>query len=279
MEALRLPSCAEEPMFLMLGDEADAEQGKGQRFFIYGAVFIQVHNVKALSDAVEAIRKEAGLNPTDSFKFADKTRPEGVTKEAFREAKSKVLDLAAKYGIVFCSYAILHELAGNQTHEDLVLFGANTLLGKFNEYLGTYKDTYGVVLFDRIPVAHPYRYLKEKFQIGLTFLNGQTRRLERIMGLASTCDGASHLASIADILVGSFRYCVNEPDKDVAAKAMFPKLVKVMWKKYEKHVPYVTDLGFILRPQTVNEQHLRKEYDALVVRLRGYLNAGSIPAA
>ena len=76
------------------------------------------------------------------------------------------------------------------------------------------------------------------------------------MGLASTCDGASHLASIADILVGSFRYCVNEPDNDVAGKAMSPTLVKLMWKKYENHVPYVRDLGFILRPQTVTQEHL-----------------------
>jgi hypothetical protein len=59
---------------------------------------------------------------------------------------------------------------------DLVLFGANTLLGKFNEYLGTHKDTYGMVLFDRIPVDHPYRYLQEKFQTGLTFPDGRTRR-------------------------------------------------------------------------------------------------------
>ena len=215
-------------MFLMLADEADAEQGKGQRFFVYGAVFVQADNIKVLSDTVETIRKQAGLKPTDSFKFADKSRPENVTKEAFREAKSKVLDLAAKYGTVFCAYAILHELAGNQTHKDLVLFGANTLLGKFNEYLGMYKETFGMVLFDRIPVEHPYRYLQQKFQVGLTFPDGKTRRLERIMGLASTCDGASHLASIADILVGSFRYCVNEPDKDIAGRAMFPKLVKVM---------------------------------------------------
>ena len=261
-------------MFLMIGDEADVEQGKGQRFFIYGAIFVQADNIKVLTDEVEAIRQQAGFKATDSFKFADKSRPESVKKEAFRVAKSKVLDLAGKYGNAFCAYAILHELAGNKPHKDLVLFGANTLLGKFNEYLGTYKDSYGMVLFDRIPVDHPYRYLREKFQTGLTFPDGKIRRLERIVGLASTCDGASHLASIADILVGSFRYCVNEPDKDIAGKAMFPKLVKAMWKKYKDHVPYVRDIGFILRPQTVTQENLRKEYKSLCVRLQSYLDEG-----
>lgn len=106
-------------MFLMLGDEADAEQGKGQRFFVYGAVFIQADNIKALSDAVEAIRKETGFKPTDSFKFADRSRPESVTRDAFRDAKSKVVELAGKYGTVFCAYAILHELAGNRRKKTL----------------------------------------------------------------------------------------------------------------------------------------------------------------
>jgi hypothetical protein len=36
-----------ETMYLMFGDEADAEQGRGQKFFVYGAVFI-----KAAEEAV-----------------------------------------------------------------------------------------------------------------------------------------------------------------------------------------------------------------------------------
>jgi hypothetical protein len=37
-------------------------------------------------------------------------------------------------------------------------------------------------------------------------------------------DGTSHLCSVADILLGAFRYCVNEPDNEEAGKAMFPTL-------------------------------------------------------
>jgi hypothetical protein len=51
-------------MFVMLGDEADAEQGRGQRFFVYGA--IQADNIKALNDGVEAARVAAKFNPTDT---------------------------------------------------------------------------------------------------------------------------------------------------------------------------------------------------------------------
>jgi hypothetical protein len=48
--------------------------------------------------------------------------------------------------------------------------------------------------------------------------------LERVIGFGSTTDGASHLASIADVLIGSFRYCVNEEERDIAGRAMFPDL-------------------------------------------------------
>jgi len=98
----------------------------------------------------------------------------------------------------------------------------------------------------------------------MTFSDGRPpNRLERIMGFASTTDGASHLASIADILVGSWRYCVNEPEMDIAGKAMFPKLMDLMWKRTFNGKLYVRDFGIVLRPQEVQVEKYKKEYDSL----------------
>jgi hypothetical protein len=75
---------------------------------------------------------------------------------------------------------------------------------------------------DRIPVDKPYDYLKEKFQVGMT-RNGKTMgRYDRILGFAHGADGTSHLCSVCDILLGAFRYCVNDPTNENAAIAMFP---------------------------------------------------------
>jgi hypothetical protein len=261
-------------MYLMVGDEADAEQSRGQKFFVYGAIFVSHDSSKPLSDGVEAIRLAAKFEPTDSLKFADKTRPEKISKETFREVKGRVMDLARQHGVVFCAYAMLHAIAANQGHKNMVLWGANTLLGKFNEFLGTDQDTFGLVLFDRIPIDHPYPYLREKFQIGMTFPGDRPpNRLERIIGLGSTTDGASHLASVADILVGSWRYCVNESEMDVAGKAMFPKLMDLMWKRTSDGKLYVNDFGFVLRPQEVQVDKYKKEYKDLRARLQVYLDA------
>lgn len=270
----------EVAMYLMLGDEADAEQSRGQKFFVYGAIFVPHERIKPISDSVEAARKAAKFEPTDSLKFTDMTRPQKISKETFREVKAKVMDLAAQHGIVFCAYAMLHAIAANQGHKKMVLFGANTLLGKFNEFLGTDQDTFGFVLFDRIPIDHPYPYLREKFQTGMTFSDGRPpTRLARIMGLASTTDGASHLTSVADILVGSWRYCVNEPEMDVAGKAMFPKLMDLMWKRTRNGELYVRDFGFVLRPQEVQVEKYKKDYNDLRARLQGYLDAKDAESA
>jgi hypothetical protein len=34
-----------------------------------------------------------------------------------------------------------------------------------------------------------------------------------------------------DVMLGAFRYCVNEPENEEAGKAMFPTLMRMMWKR------------------------------------------------
>jgi hypothetical protein len=256
-------------MYIMLGDEADADQGRGQKFFVYGAVFIDADEVDELHDGIQKIRDDFGYGATDSLKFSN--CPKDITREEHRDVKKAIVKLARKHNVVFCAYAISHGIANGETHDNLVLFGANTLLGKFNEFLNA-GDGVGIVLMDRIPVANPYKYLKDKFQIGLQFPSGGTRKLDRIVGYASTCDGASHLASIADILLGSFRYCLNEPDKNIANAAIFPTLVRVMWCRETKDgTKNLREYGLTLRPEEIKVASHQKDYDDLVERLSGYL--------
>jgi hypothetical protein len=259
-------------MFLMFGDEADAEQSRGQKFFVYGAVFIPTNNIVALHTELEKARKSAGFADTDSLKSASRSRPKHVSAETHRDLKSRVMKVAHEVGNVkFCAQVTLHELARNQKHDDLVLFGANTVLGKFNAFLSESKS-FGYTLLDRVPVENPYRYLKEKFQVGLTFSDGKAKRLDRILGIAHTVDGSSHMCSVADVLLGAFRYCVNEPENEEAGKAMFPTLMRMMWKRERGGKTYVNECGLVFRPATIKEERHKVEYESLQDRLQGYLN-------
>ncbi|MGO9059435.1 MAG: hypothetical protein ACLQU2_18940 [Candidatus Binataceae bacterium] len=195
-----------------------------------------------------------------------------MSAEQHRDLKQKVMESAREVGNVkFCAYVILHELARNQKHDDLVLFGANTVLGKFNAFL-TESNSYGCAVLDNIPVQRPFTYLKEKFQVGLTFQDDPPIRLDRILGFSQATDGSSHLCSVADLLLGAFRYCVNEPDNEDAGKAMFPALMKMMWKRERGGKTYVNDCGLVLRPVKVHEPRHQAEYDTLLQRLQGYLD-------
>jgi hypothetical protein len=104
-----------------------------------------------------------------------------------------------------------------------------------------------------------------------TFPDGKIVRLERILGLGHGCDGSSHLCSVADVLLGAFRYCVNDPENEEAAKAMFPTIMSMMWTRTRDGKPSVMEAGLVLRPQVIKEEKHKAEYNALTDRLRGYL--------
>jgi hypothetical protein len=171
----------------MFGDEADREQTGGKKFFVYGAIFVHMNSVAVLHDKIEKARRQAGFADTDSLKFATSTRPKAVSIEAHRELKRLVM------------------------------------LAKFNTFLIESK-TYGYAVLDRIPVEHPYRYLRQKFQVGMTFPDRPSIRLGRILGFAHAVDGTSHLSSVADTMLGAFRYCVNEPENEDAGRQCSPCL-------------------------------------------------------
>jgi hypothetical protein len=266
-------------MYLMFGDEADREAVQGKKFFVYGAVFAPTSSLVALHKDIELLRTKYGMASTDSLKSASGSRPKGMSFERHRDLKAEVMKIAREVGDVkFCAQVTLHDLARNQKHDDLVLRGANTVLGKFNQFLQENKS-HGYAILDKIPVEHPYRYLREKFQIGNTFSDGSTIRLDRVLGLSHGVDGSSHMCSVADILLGAFRYCVNEPDNEEAGKAMFPVLMGMMWKSERDGTTTVSDYGLCLRPTTVKEAKHQSEYDSLMVRLRGYLEGKPTPQA
>ncbi|MGX0966763.1 hypothetical protein AB7M63_007212 [Bradyrhizobium japonicum] len=260
-------------MYLMFGDEADQDAVKGKKFFVYGAIFVPTNSLHALHSEVERLRVAAGLVGTDSLKSATRGRPACLNAEEHRKLKNDVMKAAREQGNVrFCAQVTLHELARNQHHDDLVLFGANTILGKFNTFLRD-QTSYGYAIMDRIPVKTPYEYLKEKFQIGMRFPDKPAARFDRILGFSHSADGTSHLCSVADILLGAFRYCVNEPDNEDAGKAMFPTLMEMMWKRTHAGQTYVNECGLVLRPQEVQVAKYKAEYDGLVTRLQGYLGS------
>lgn len=253
-------------MYLLFGDETGADQGRNPSFFIYGAIFLPIDNVAAVHDAVAGIRRRNGFRARDPLKFNGRERPERVTAEGHRTAKTELIQEVRRHGVRFTSCAVLHELAANRDRAELIQWGANEVLAAFNAFLEE-EDDIGFAVFDRMPVQTPDNYLREKFQVGLTFPGGARRQLDRIKGYAFSCDGASHLSSVVDVVLGAFRYCVNERDRDRAPREILPGVVRLMWHRREGDRIKLRERGLLLRPAAVRVPRYKREYDALVDRL------------
>jgi len=70
-----------------------------------------------------------------------------------------------------------------------------------------------------------------------------------------------------DIVLGSFRYCVNEVGRKQAAAQVFPLITPLLWTREIRGQHYVREYGLHLRPQRVQSELHQRAYDGLVVRL------------
>jgi hypothetical protein len=72
---------------------------------------------------------------------------------------------------------------------------------------------------------------------------------------------------VADVVIGSFRYCVNEPDNAEIGRKVYPLVANLMWKFGGK----IEEFGLKMRPQ--ESSHHAHRYDGLLDRLEKYLVA------
>jgi hypothetical protein len=266
----------------MFGDEVLAEEGAGRKFFIYGGVFVEVDELPAIHQKIEKLRQDAGFGPGDSLKFTAKGRPATLTPEEHRKIKCAVIALAEEHGVTFCAYLVLQAIAKVQQTDNIVHWGCNTLLARYNQFLGE-RDDHGVAVLDRFSghADGAFNYAKVKFQRGLTFGREPDTRLDRVLGIGFTCDGAAHMSSVADIVLGAFGYCISEGINTEAARTMFPALVRLMWKRIWNGQMTAIESGFNLRPKTAEVKSLRYRnmYTELMKRLDEYVAAGAQDAA
>ena len=257
-------------LYLLFTDETNQQPSQKSKFFIYGGVFIPADKLEELHILIEQVRQNNGFLPGDEFKFDTRSRPKRVTREQLTIAKNAVLEGSAQLGVRFTACLVLHQIARKDSKEKLIRQGANTVLSAFHRFLEE-KNTTGICMMDRLPFGRDYQYLQEKFQRGLTFPDGHCQRLDRIPLFASTCQGASHGSSVIDIVLGAFRYCVNERARDIAPRAMFPVIIRMMWHRRKGDTLYLREYGLLFRPKEVIVEDYELEYNELTEHFKRLL--------
>ncbi len=167
-----------------------------------------------------------------------------------------------------------HEIAKSTGIEKTIKWGADHIISKFHNYLVD-RVSDGIVIVDRLAEETQYSLFVEKFTTGLVYAD-KTVPLERIKLYASSCDNASHLNSLSDIVIGSFRYCINNPLNSEAAKKMMGNLVQLIWGNKHRsnpdHIdPFEKGLTFRPRPEDIRVPEYKKDYDLLLENLNSLL--------
>jgi hypothetical protein len=259
-------------MYILFTDETNMPQDPGAKFFVYGGLFFPVERLVDLHEGIERIRRESGYRAGDELKFQTNARPDWVSVEQAREAKSRVVKQCIDLECQFIVYIVLHAIARNRTHDELVRWGADHVFGKFNYFLALVGD-HGIVAVDRLPIVGDYRYLSERFCTGLEYADGKRVPLDRIKLLTATCINASHASSAMDIVLGSFRYCINQPKNLEVAREMMINVTKLVWAKREGDNIIPWELGLVFRPvyPDIKVASYRMEYDRLVEHINTLL--------
>lgn len=259
-------------MYLLLSDETNKAPSKVARFFVYGGLILRIDQLSKLHNGIEAIRADKGYRAGDVLKFDTRSRPDHVGVKEATEAKKAVIQACRDIDAVFIAYMILHEIIKNQDPHQQIQWAADHVFSRYNIYLSG-QNSNGICIIDNLPERGEFKFLSEKFQQGLSFSDGSKVKLDRIKLFASSCVAASHAMSAMDIVLGSFRYCVNSPQNINAAADIFSEVVELMWHQKDGDDYDVLEKGLILRPifDHIRVKEYRNEYKVLLQRLNWLL--------
>jgi len=257
-------------MYTLITDETNTQQSEDSKFFIYGGCIIPQEKCINIHRAIMKIRQNAGFPDEQEFKFDSRSRPKSMSKAIFTEAKRKVVDLAIKENVTFLTTIVHHEIAKNKNLEEKVLYSLKTIIAGFHRYLQM-ANAYGQVISDRINGIFDIH--KEIVTQGLDPSSDSPQdeermkiKLDRIWQLSVGTMGSGHLMSLVDIVLGSFRYCINYPDRD-ASKEMYPNISKLLLRNPSNHSE-IEEWGLLFRPKNITISDYKKDYEELRDKLR-----------
>ena len=246
----------------MCCDESNAQPSKNVDFFVYGGLAISADKVGALSDDIGKIRREFGFNAESSLKFQSASRPSDLAHETWTLAKAATIDACVSHGAELIAVTIHHKIAeSNKAH--MTEWQLNTCLVEFNRRLEARSD-HGMVIIDRIPDRREYSILRDKFRLGGATPWGGSNMFDRVVSYSSTSDGASHLASATDVVVGSLAFCMNQRHGGAGrCRVLYRSIEPMMWDQDDSSRSGPLPRGLIFSPAQVKSLKYSLQYDEL----------------
>lgn len=252
-------------MFVFAGDESNVTQSRQARFFIYGGLIIAVDKSVEATNKIASVRAKYDFAADAKFKFDTNSKPAHLSNAEFMKAKDEVLAVCRKLEVRFMAYAVHHGIARTQK-ADLWLWALKTLLCQFDLFLQREKS-HGICLVDRF--ENDLSVLQRIHQQGVDpeFWGGRLpHRLENVWCYGTISIGTTHIASMVDIVLGAFRYCVNEMVRKNVPLTLYSK-VRPLILCEPGNPSSVKEWGLFLRPKDVKATSYKQDYDELLKHL------------
>jgi hypothetical protein len=252
-------------MFVFVGDESNVTQSRQARFFIYGGLIIDADKCLQAANKVIGVRSKYDFPVNGEFKFDSRSKPTHLSKAEFLLAKNEVLAACSELEVRFMAYAVHHGIASTQ-RTDLWLWALNTLICQFDLFLQREKS-HGICLVDRFENDLSRLRLIHEQGVDPAFWGGRLpHRLENVWCYGTINIGTTHIASMVDIVLGAFRYCVNAMDRSNVPLTLYKKVRPLMLCE-PGNPPKVNEWGLFLRPRDVKAAIYKQDYATLIRHL------------
>lgn len=254
-------------MLFLYCDETNMECRDGD-FLLYGGLIVHSEKILSLSKSIDRLRTEYSV-PRD-YKLKFNPGPSKMAHTDFIALKAKATQLCVEHECRFIVYMISHNIATSP--DEARRNGINELCLNYNYILKKENET-GMVLIDRFNdkgnaiEAH----LTEKFCVGLVGLPYSAEmRLENVVGLHYSAIGQSHIPSLVDIVLGSYRFAINsytrkKPELEKTSQTILKALHPLFPKAQDTDA--IPEIGISFSPKTIKSKAYKAQYQHLKDRL------------
>jgi hypothetical protein len=247
-------------MQLLYTDETNLDPEHAD-FFAYGGISVDVTHTAALSADINALRGRYGYGRQDVLKFNTRERPNHITPAVHAQIKQAVMEAAAQHQVKFLASLILHQVATSP--DDARRNEINRICYHFDCHLNRVGDV-GLVLIDTFQDAQLTNILREKFQVGLRGMPyTHEMPLSRILGYHLATIGSSHFCSVIDIVLGAFRFVVNNRNDATKAGVVRELLAQMAPLFIRDDRARVSELSLFFSPKVIRAKRYREQYEAL----------------
>ena len=254
-------------MHLLLGDETNRDENRGD-FFIYGALYFDLDYMAEIDAHVRGVREEYGYG-NGQLKWTYNAAPDHISHEEHTEAKNEVIKIAHHADATFVPVLVHHGIRTAVSREEQFTWAIRDVLSRYDYHLREIANDTGICALDPLPGSNGWPILEDIFHNGLSFEDRELD-LDRIQMMATVSNDASHAPSVADIVLGSFGYCVNYPDRDASEK-MFANVARLTYG-YDEDDGLDFDYGILLRPKKIKSPQYKVEYHTLQSQLSDLLD-------